>query len=171
MPVLLYFGCFLDNGVFLLGVQAFRIEETLLWCLCFSNSFPQILVSLYCRSCQKVAFTSHTSHWLLTWLRKDGCDACNQFCSGKFHWMLLFRNLVFFYFPIPIFRINPTPALFILLCCKCLVDWKHAHYLVGWLPLKLMFSLWFWSHWCKCRLVWVVQTFRGGKVILEAEWI
>lgn len=53
-----------------------RIQETLLWCFCFNNSSLQLLMSHYCSSCQKVAFTSQASPWSLPRLWKDGCEAC-----------------------------------------------------------------------------------------------
>lgn len=67
---------FSSNAVYLVVVyQTGRTEEIILWCLCFSNSLLQLLISHYCSSCQKVAFTSRAFQWLLTRLWKDGCEA------------------------------------------------------------------------------------------------
>lgn len=94
--------------------QTDRGKETLLWCLCFSNSLHQLLMSYYCSSCQKVAFTSQACQWLLTRLWKDGCEAFKPgllalwvtgslltFTGGLFYpdgvfWKLLIRFLFLF---------------------------------------------------------------------------
>lgn len=100
---------------FSLVSQADRAQENLLWCLCFNNSSLQLLMSYYCSSCQKGAFTSQASpssadlalkRWLWS-LYKLGLSALSatsslltstteRFCSYDLHLKLLISTRVFF---------------------------------------------------------------------------